>query len=224
MSKRLSRKQLKHNEIEEAAVEAGHWIGDNLRAVIISSIAILVIASVVGGGWWLRIRQVAEDRRALSVAVKDYNELEGTGFSDGDALAEVSSRFESLSGSSAPGRLASYYHAVALIAADHGADAIPVLEAFTTAQAADDTLAAAAIRMLGEQLLLAGREDEAVTLLEAQVSSAGALNPELALLELARIARADGDMEASRGYLERIQNDYADSAASLEARRLLLGS
>ncbi|MDH3627843.1 MAG: tetratricopeptide repeat protein [Acidobacteriota bacterium] len=221
MAKGLSRKELKQDEIKEAAFELGHWIEEHLKTLLIGVGAVVVVAALVGGGFWLKHRSLADARARVSVAIDTYGDLEQSGFVDGAALEALTADFKELSGSSAPGKMATYYQALALAEADRRDDAIALLEPLTASTVEPKTLMAAAVRFLGECYMRSGRDDEAVALLEKQLTADGSLAPELALLELARIARANGQIETATDYLKRIRDEYPETAAAQEASGLL---
>lgn len=226
MARRLSRKELlKQDEVQEAALEAGHWIEENAGMIVRTAVAVVVVVVLLAGFFWFQHRRAEDARREFASAVAEFEALDADGRTDPEALQASIGRFESLSDRRPVGPLATYYRAVALREAGRDEEALAILETLHGDSGVEPTLAGSVTRLLADVYLHAGREDEAYAMLEKQVdgsSPAGAgLAPELALLEMARIARANGDLDRSRQYLLRVRDDYPATAAATEAQRLL---
>lgn len=221
MAKRLSRQELKRDEIAEAAAEAGSWLEENWQTAlkIAGTIAVVAIAAV---GWILYSRAQRERVEAdLANALASFERLEAAGFRDGDVaavlaeLGDVADR----AGASGPGAVATLYRASGLVQTGREAEALPLLESVKNA---DGTLGVAIRTLLAQVYAAEGRHDDAVSTLQALVDGEEpALPIDQTLVELGEaLDKAGRDEEADEVY-QRVLDEFPATMAASRARELL---
>lgn len=228
MAQRISRKELKHDEIQEAAFDIGHWIEEHWKGIAQSVAALAVLGALVAGGFWWTGRKRAELEAALADAQKLYTVAADGGFISDDDLSAALYAFEDLAsraGDTNVGKVAQYYQAATLEHLLRDQEAIEVLEALTGSGGGPETVRGQAVLLLASLYARTGSTDQAIERLEAAAAAEeGPVPPEQALIELGRIHWEQGDVEAARAAWQRVVDEYPQSAGVTEARQLLNNS
>jgi TolA-binding protein len=224
MTRRISRKEMKTDEFVETAVEASHWLEENWQQVVKGAVALAVIGAIVGFVFWYRAsnRKAAEELLAKGIQV--YQQAETNGFADSAAVEEALQTFSEAAdrgGSAAAGSSARYFQGASLIRLGRAEEAVPVLEELTD-ESLTPTLAWSAEALYAEALAGAGQLERATEVLEGMAASTDASYPPgQALLQLARLQRRAGNAEQARQLLQRVTEEYPQSAAAMEAGQML---
>ena len=221
---RLSRKELKKDEIAAAAFDFGHWVEANWRTMVRIAIPIVIVALLVAGWFWNERRTARQSSELLAQGIGRFTQAQAGGFSDSTQLGEALDFFDRVHGSaggSSTGQLALYYQGVTLQKLGRTDDAISSLESVQLGEDASPTLGAAKA-LLADLLVEAGQTDRAIELLvEVASRSESAFPPEMALLQLGRIYHAQGNGEQARESWTRVVDEYPQSPAASRASQLL---
>jgi tetratricopeptide (TPR) repeat protein len=224
MARRISRKELKHDEFVDAAVGLGHWLEENWRtAVTWAAAGLVVVLAVVG---WFVLAQYNRGKAELRLAgaLQAYEEVEAEGFADSDRLNELLTTFDEVSdgaGGSRAGAVARFYKGSVLYRLGRADEAIPVLERVVE-EAEGTTLEATASSMLANVYQAGGRDEDAISLLNGLVDQADPSVPlDQALLQLGIIYDEAGRTEEAREQWQRILDEYPTSGAANMARQYL---
>ena len=221
---RISRKELKKDEIADAAFDFGHWIETNWRTLVKILVPIVGVALIVTAWVWNDRRVARHSRDLLAQGIQRFTQAQSAGFSDPGQLDEALDLLEragSRAGQSPTGQVAHYYRGVTLQKLGRTDEAIRSLESVELSEDASPTLAAAKA-LLADLLVEAGQSDRAIEMLvEIASRSDSAYPPELALLQLGRIYSAQGDDEQARESWTRVVDEYPQSPAAAEAGQLL---
>jgi len=225
MSKKITQKQLKHDEFVEAAFDFGHWMEEHWGSVLKwVGAGVVIVLLVVAWSAWSK-KGLDDAKRRVALGIDQYKTSEATGFSDVDSLNAALKRFDEVAqdlGSRPPGQLVQFYRGATLFQLDRLDEAKATLTRVVEQTEASATVGATARVMLARVEAAAGRPDEAVALLQALADSTDpAVPPARALLEIGRIHEAAGRHDEAREQWERVVSDYPQSAAMSEARTLL---
>jgi tetratricopeptide (TPR) repeat protein len=224
MARGLTKKQIKKDEFMEAATDAGEWLEDNWKTVLIW-VCGLVILAVLISGWHLigKSREKAA-QEFLGQGMNAFSAASdiGTGTTDDynraiDLFLQASDK----AGSGPTGRVADLYRGIALSKTGRTEEAITVLQ--DVSQNADFTLI-----VQTSQAVLAGiheasgnyEEAEAIYL-ELSAATDGTYPPAQALLNAGMARLAMGREAEARELFEGLVRDYPQSAAAAQAGRLL---
>lgn len=224
MAQRMTRKQLlKTDEVAEVAVEAGQWFEEHWRMLAAAGAAAAVVVAAVFGWMWFAEQNREKARVMVDTGLEKYAAAEAVGFADTAALEAALQAFEGAgqkAGSAAPGDVARLYQGLTLYRLGRTEEAIAQLEPWAGRLDDAPTLAGTAVSVLTQAWAESGQAERAVTLLE-EVSRKGlpGLPPDQALLHLSRIHELAGSPEESRQALQRILDEFPQSAASGEARQ-----
>lgn len=224
MAKKITQKELKHDEFVEAAFDFGQWLEEHWVPVASGlGLALLLIVSIVLWNAWSRERTEAAQER-LAQAIDRYEDAQGEGFSDvvslSAALEQLDKSVADLSG--APGRVARFYRGAAFFHLDRLDEAKSDLERVVADSGAGDTVGGTAQLMLARVEAAAGRDDEAVALLQSLVDLPdSAVPPARAMLEIGRLHHEAGRADEARQQWERVIEEHPQSVAATEARALL---
>ena len=221
---RISRKELKHDEIQEAAFDLGHWIERHWQSVALAVGGAAVVVAAVAIFFWWSGNQRAEREARLAEAQRLYGVAAEAGFVNVDDVSAALYAFEDLAaktGNTSVGRLARYYRAATLAHLHRDSEAIEVLEALTAGSGGSTTVRGQAELLLVMLYGRSGETQKATELLESAIDSPGALAPEQALIELGRIRFEQGDVEGAKQAWQRVVDDFPQTAAVSEARQLL---
>jgi tetratricopeptide (TPR) repeat protein len=222
---RISRKELKRDELLEATKEAENWLEHNWRLVLQIVGVLAVVGAVVGGWFWYASVNRAKATVLLQDGLRDYERAESSGFADSASLETALTSFEAAGqkgGSASVGLVAEYYRGVTLHRLGRGDEAIPVLTRVGESSAATPSLGGSASAMLAEVYAGRGESDRAIAALEALVAADPPTYPvDQALLELAGLYAQAGDTALARETWKRIIDDFPARGAADEARRRL---
>lgn len=222
---RLSRKELKKDEVRDAAFDFGHWLEENWRGVLKVAVPVVVVALLVAGWMWNERRVARHSRELLAQGIHEFDQAESAGFSDSarlDAALDLFNRAESGGGKSETAQVARYYRGVTLSKLGRTDEAIACLEAVDVGEPGASPTLGAAKALLADLLVKNGQPERAIELLEGIASHTDSTYPpELALLQLGRIYRDQGDDEQARESWSRIVEEYPQSPAAAEAGQLL---
>jgi tetratricopeptide (TPR) repeat protein len=222
---RFQRKDLKHDEIMEAAFDFGHWVEENWRRVAMGAGAVVMIVAIVLVWVWYARQSRLESEQLLAAGQRSYEAAAQNNFMNDDDLADALAAFDGLverSPNAPTGRVALYYRGATLQQLGRVDEAIGSLEQLTGAGDNDPTLQATGEALLANLYAQGGRTSDAVALLNRIAGQdSPALPPELALLRMGQIQEEDGDFEAARATWQRIVRDYPETAGAGEARRRL---
>ena len=225
MAKKITQKQLKHDEFLDAAFDFGHWLEEHWKAVLQSVVGgiVLVLAIVMWNGW--SERSLDAKRQQLASAIADYEAVEADGFADVAALESVHALLEQSAaglGGQETGKLAQFYLGTTQFHLGRLDQARSTLQELSGGSLPSETVGATARLMLARVEIAAGQEAAAVTLLERLADSAdAAVPPDQALMELARIHAQAGRDDQARRQWQRIVDDYPQSLSAPQARTFL---
>lgn len=228
MARRLARRELKQDELREAAWGLERWIEARRGAVAAAAGAVLLVA-LAGAGW------VFWRHRSLQKAAQHLNEGLSRAYPAADPAdggsrlpppnyAEALLAFEKaagLGGSRGPGLAARYSKGAALLRTARAEEAARALEEVARSESAG-VLAGSAKALAARAYLAAGQPAKAEPLWR---ELAEAKNPgfpaEMALLELGRTLRAQGREAEARQAWEELLARFPQSGSAEEARREL---
>ena len=221
---RISKKELKRDELIEATKGAEHWIVEHSSVVLRAAIGLVVIGVVVAAAFWFAERSRASGERLFAAAQQRYREAQAEGPLDRAALEALLPDFEKAAGK-AGGKtrsLASYYEGLVLHGLGRDAEAEEALARVASAAATQPTLAGSSQALLAEIYAARGEGARAVELLNKLVAADPPTFPvDQALLALGKIQRAQGDEAAARASWQRVVEEFSARGAADEARRLL---
>ncbi|MHC4429829.1 MAG: tetratricopeptide repeat protein [Planctomycetota bacterium] len=224
MAKRITRKQMKHDEFVEATFDFAHWLEQHWGKVA-SWVAVAILAVLAVLAWNAMARSRSEKAmERLAQSIDRYEVAQEQGFADKEELASMLERFEEVasSGGKGAGQVARFYRGATLFHLDRLDEAREDLERVVSRSGASVTVGATAQMLLARVEIAAGRTDEAVTLLQGLADDpAAVVPPARALLELGRIQEQAGDSEQARLQWQRILDEYPQSVSASEARSLL---
>jgi len=226
MAQRMTRKQLlKQDEITETASDVTHWLEEHWQKVAAAAAALVVVAGIVGIWLWMGERNRQQATQAFDEGLVSFQEAELSGFQNSPRMENALASFEQaseLAGSREPGGVARFYQATSLYRLGRAEEAVPLL--VTLVEESDDssTLDGSAKSMLASVWSEIGQSEQAMTLLEEAIAANEVGFPaDQALMQLGRIHQSAQQPALARAAWERIVNEYPQSGASAEARRLL---
>jgi tetratricopeptide (TPR) repeat protein len=224
MARKITRKELKQDEFVEAAVDFGKWLEDNWPRVLrwVAAVAAVVLIVVAWTAYSRHKRTEAELR--LSSLLADYDRQETEGFEDPaeleTLLADLDEVADAASGS--PAAVAHLYRGSALYQLERYDEAEAELQDAISDADKRGTLYPTANAVLANVYEAMGRVDEAVALLDGLLDEAVPSVPQdQLLLQTGLIYERAGRSEEARERLQRVTDEYANTAAAGEARRLL---
>jgi predicted negative regulator of RcsB-dependent stress response len=221
MARRITQKELKHDEFVDAAWDFGHWLEENWPAILKWGAGI-VLAVLVAFSWAEYSRRSANRARTLlAEAVAQYQKVDAAGFTDPGQASAMLESFETVrerGGDS--GRLARYMEGATLRRLGRLDEAVAALESVCADPV--DTLCASSRMMLARAHADADRIDDAVTVLQALADhEAAAIPADRALVEMARLQLDAGRKDEARRNLQRVVAEFPAGVAVAEARELL---
>lgn len=221
MAHGLTRKEIKHDEVLEAAHDLGDWLEIHWKRVAIGLGAALALLVLVLGWRGVREARVHEANELLGEGERILRTV-GDPFGGTTAsYADATAKFDEAAakgGSSAVGEIARYYGGISRLRSGDLAGAVGILESL--ANSAGDTLIRENSKV---SLALAygaqGKVADAERLLREVASDPAAVfPPEQALLALAGLYRDAGDAEAAEGVQKEILERYPATSAAQELR------
>jgi tetratricopeptide (TPR) repeat protein len=222
---RISRKELKRDELLEATKEAEHWLVEHWRTIAQVAAVIVAIGLIVGGWFWYSDSRRARAEQLLQQGTARFRDAQAAGFSDRSALEEALTRFEEAArkgGQASAGLVARYYQGVTLYRLDRTEEAVAPLSAVAESQSAPGTLTGSATAMLAEVHERRGQISEAIELLKGLTEADPPTYPvDQALLELGDLYDRTGETERARACWQRIVDEFPVRGSAETARRRL---
>jgi tetratricopeptide (TPR) repeat protein len=221
---RFSRKDLKHDEFVETAVDIGQWLEDHWRSVATWGGAVVVVAAVVALVIWNNARTREQTRQILADGMSRYQQAETTAVGVDEELREALALFEEAAErGGAAGEVARYYQAATLGRLGRVDEALPLLEQLVEAGLQQPTLAGSAQSLLASLYVETGQADRAIELLTRLADEIEPSFPaDQALAQLARLHEDRGDVEEARRIWQRIIDEYPGTAGATEAGAALV--
>jgi TolA-binding protein len=224
MAKRITRKQMKHDEFVEATFDFAHWLEEHWAKVALwVGLVVLTVLAVVSWQAWAQ-RKAGQAMDLLAQGIDRYEQAESDGFTDSTGLASLLETFDRVS-RSAPdgaGQVARFYRGATLFRLERLDEARSELQQVVAESGPSVTVGATARVLLAQVEVAAGRIDEAVSVLRGLADDPAAVIPApQALLELGRVQSRAGRTEQARAQWQRILDEYPESLAATEARSLL---
>lgn len=219
----LTRKQIKHDEFLETAMDAGQWLEENWKSVaIVVAVVIAVILAGAGVKSWLDSR-AASARLALADGQKAYREAlypeEGTDPDWPGAIAKLDEAV-SVAGNSETGKVAQYFRGLALMHSGDAAGAVTALEG--SIDSTDALFRQTATVALARAAANDGDLDRAATLIRSVVDDATPVYPaDQALMVLADLHAESGDLDGARAVWDEVLVSYPEGRAAIAARSFL---
>jgi TolA-binding protein len=224
MARRITRKEMKRDELVETAVDASNWLEENWQTVVKGAVAVAFVGALALLWYWYVGHSRAQAELLLAQGMQKFAQAAESGYENTAEVEDALALFEesaSKSGRSQAGRSATYYQGAALLRLGRGSEAIEVLENLSRKELAP-TLASATQVLLAEALVAEGQPGRAIGLLEEVAdASDAAFPPDQALLLLGKIHMRRGDTNQAREVWQRITMDYPQGSAAMEANRLL---
>jgi TolA-binding protein len=225
MAQGISRKQLKQDDIAEAALDLGHWFERHAPTLLKAAAVLAALALTMYGWFWWRQRSVREAERLLAEGQRLYQSAAADPFTSSEELPTALERFEQAAdraGRAPTGLVARYYRAASLYRLGNYEEAAAGLEQLLPQAELAPTLAASAQLLLSSCYVEAGQGERAVALLRSAAETEGApLGADLALLHLARVHENLGQADEARAAWRRILERFPESAAAGQARQAL---
>jgi hypothetical protein len=222
---RISRKEIKRNDLAETLSGLTLAAGTHARSVAIAAGAVVLLGVVVSLGFWWSRSRAAEANRQLSAvqhaagfllqaAERNSEQAQTATTSHAAAAQDVIAKADALlrdHPSSAAARWATYYKAVGQKEAGDAAGALSTVA--TLASGSDNDLLTSAARALQAQIR--EQQGDYAGAVEAYASLAAAPSPsfpaEMALAGQARALDAQGKKDEAAEVRRRLQQEHADS-------------
>jgi len=220
-TKRINRKELGQDEFIEKVFDLGEWLETHWKEAAGAAVAVVaVVLLAVGWSAW-RGRTLGQANAALGQGIDLYDpQAQADGTTPPPKMAEAHAAFEKaakLAGSRPLGDVARYYDALALVALDRGAEALPTLEKLAEG---DGPISAQAKVSLANALAKKGDYDRAAALLQEVAGKTGAgFPPDAALSMLGSVRARQGRNEEARKAYEDLVSRYPASGLAQEARQ-----
>jgi len=225
MARRITMKEMKHDEFVEAAFDFAQWLEKHWRTVVLVAVAIIVVALLVYGWFWNAERKREQAEQFVAQGIMAFERAQTTDFTDANELSAALDQFASAidaSSRSAAGASARFYRGATLYRLGRNDEAITELSEVAGGEGAAVTLAWTATSLLAEVYVETGQSEAALSLLSGAAARDDAAYPtDLVLLQLGRIQRDGGDEAAARESWQRIVDEFPESASAGEANTLL---
>ena len=223
MARRITQKELKHDEFIEVAFDFGHWIEENwpvvLKWLVVAAVVVLGIV-----GWMAYASSNAKKTRTLlAEGISQYQKSDREGFTNANAASGMLETFQEVSrrgGGSESAEVAGFLEGATLFRLGRLDEAASVLGAACSDPT--DTICASSQMLLARVHADAGRVDDAVAVLQALAGHDSPVVPaDRALLEMGRLQSNAGRADEARRIFQRIVNEFPLSGSAAEARELL---
>jgi len=224
MAKRITRKQMKHDEFVEATFDFAHWLEQHWGKVLSGvGVGVLITLAVIA---WMAWSKKNADRLSQELArnIDRFEQAEVAGFSDAAGLSEILTSFDEIAseGGGGTGQVARFYRGATLFHMDRLDEARDELEQVVSVSDASATVGVTARLFLARVEVSAGQTDEAVALLNRLAEDPTAvIPPARVLLEMGRIQQQAGREDEARVLWQRIVDEHPQSLAAGEAGTLL---
>ena len=224
MARKITRKELKQDEFVDAAVDFGKWLEENWPKVLrwVGVVAVVAVLIISWTAYSRHNREQAELR--LSAVLATYDRLETEGFTDPAELETVLGDLEELAGAAGgnSSAVAHLYRGSGLYQLERYEDAEQALQKAISRADSSSTLYATATAVLANVFEATGRGEEAIGLLDGLIADDDGQAPkDQTLLQIGMIHERAGRTDEARVAWERVTDDYPNSVAAGEARRLL---
>lgn len=222
------------DEFQARGFELVEWVHEK-QGAFLGVLSAIVAAGLAFGVFTVTKRSknldasvaLAAGLEAYDAPIVDTSEPDAKGISFPDAAARATRAHElfALAAQQHPGTGAAaiahlYAGHTALRRGDH-ADATTNYEAYLKGASADDPLRFAGFSGLAAAAEARGDRKAAITHLNDLVNLPGKVSEDAALLELARLQKAEGDITAARTTLDRLAKDFPESSLKSRADELL---
>ena len=226
MAQRMTRKQLlKQDDITETASDVTHWLAAHWQKVAAAAAALVFVAGIVGIWAWMGERSRKQATVAFDAGLVSFEEAERAGFANSPRMESALASFEQaadLAGDRKPGGVARFYQGTTLYRLGRTEEALPILVKLAEDEEDGSTLDGSVKSLLASAWAETGQTEQAVSLLEEVVTANDVGFPaDQALMQLGRVQQNAERPELARAAWERIVNEYPQSPAAAEARRLL---
>jgi tetratricopeptide (TPR) repeat protein len=224
MSRGLTKKQIKKDEFMEAATDAGEWLEENWKTVLLWAAGLIVLALLFTGWHFMSKARDAAAQDLLGQGMQVFSAAAepGTGTTeDYNRAIDLFQQTSDKAGSGSAGEVADLYRGIALARTGRNHEAIPVLKDLGD-KAHHPLVGQTARAVLAGIHESNGDYDQAeVIYLELSIETTGVYPPAQALLNAGLARFSMGRDAEARELLEGIIRDYPQSAAAAQASRLL---
>jgi tetratricopeptide (TPR) repeat protein len=215
MARRISRKSLKQDEFVEAAFDAGEWLEQNWKLVLVGVAAVVAVVLIVLGVFSWRAARVADANDLIAEGLTLYRDA---------SAAEASALFEQASdkaGGAPIGDVADLYQALSRLDQAEPAEASRLLDEVARV-APNPVLAATAKANLAYALMQAGEVERAEeTWRELAAAPVAYFPKDLALLRLGKLLLEQGREGEAEGVLREVVDEFPQTSSTVEAQALL---
>lgn len=220
MARKITQKELKHDEFVEAGLDFGHWIEEHWQtAAKWLAVGLLAVVAFLAALSWSH-RAQAKARVALASAIDRYDEAQSVQFADRAELESIIDELARIDSGDA-GMISSFYRGSAYFQLGRFDDARSALSP-VAASGSGGTLGATAGLMLARTEWAAGNHDEAMEIIDRMIADATCGIPGSQLLvESGRLLAERGETASARERWQRVIDEFPDSAAAVDARRLV---
>jgi TolA-binding protein len=229
MAQKISRKDLKHDELVEAAFDFGEWIQKHRRNLLIGGGAAVAVLAIAGAWMAWSASSAAAAREALAEGMRLYGATdERTAGAPAPPAADYPgalAAFEKAArsgGSSSIGVVAEFYRGATLLRLGRAGEAAPVLDKVAHS-GADRRTVVSAKALLAQAYEGSGNAEAAAAVLRDLAQDKSGYPADLALLDLARLLRKQGKADEAKQALQDLLSRFPQSERAAEARAQLEG-
>lgn len=225
MARRITRKQMKHDEFVEAAFDFGHWVEEHWQKVVGGAV-VLVIAIMSGYGFvsWRSARAEAASR-LLAEGLASYQAAVTSGDAAGlDQARDELQQAATKASSDAPIRhVALLGEALTELEAGNRERATALLQQVITGGGPASVVGTAKAR-LAETYVADGQSEDAARLWRELADDPNGFFPQsAAMLNLGRLLKNEGRDEEARQVLNDLLVTHPQSSAARAAQTILAG-
>ncbi len=239
MNQRLSRKEIKRDEIVEGLEHGVDYARAHLKMIGMIIVGILAVAGAVWGGWIWHEHRLLGANDALAAAIRVYDapidakapkpdDPEEPSFASADArrqkAEEAFTRLAQQEGGSGAGATANLYLAAMAIEKGQAERARDLWQAYLKSGEKKSMLAAAVELDLVRLERSQGKLDQAAQELRHMLEDPDRAAPQDAILyELGMTLQAQGKNDEARNNFQRIVDEFPRSPYRSDAQRLVAG-